>query len=333
VNALPSQGLVKRLAGHPAEAGSSGSERDASGVERAGWGRAAEGWELRRGRQPPSWEAAAARLALRRATGIAPPAATWGHRVFLVQPRHDDAGLPPTGSAGRPPLAQQHDAVLGGLRPPGRRGSRWFGDGPALRATSPPAGGSGLSRPRGPQRPGRDDRQAADTTVRVSPPRLRRGRGAPAAHGQRRSWTLRCLRRRVARALLPGGSPLAGLGLPVHRRAGVGRPPSDGAFQRWAGRRQATQRPHRLGGQPPTRVWRVDRGCEPRHPSVRRADLVDTPTLIPQSAGRLTRFLLTRPAAPPRSLGPLVSLSPSRHREAERRARSLSASSWLRVGA
>jgi hypothetical protein len=406
MNALPSQGLVKRLAGHPAEAGSSGSERDASGVERAGWGRAAEGWELRRGRQPPSTTRAAGspataaarpvadvpaalgggavvdddrdhqRAAARagaehlqpvqpvdqeaatpgpigrpprrqlagpcsraatlrdradRAIGAAPPAATWGYRVFLVQPRHDAAELPPTGSAGRPPLAQQHDSVLGGVQP----GSRppWFGDGPVLRATSHPAGGSRLSRPRGPQRPGRDDRQAADTAVRVPPPRLRRGRGAPAADGQRRSWTPRCLRRRVARALLPDGGPLARLGLPVHRRAGAGRPPNDGAFQGWTGRRQTTQRPHRLGGQPPTRAWRVDRGCEPRHPSVRRAEHVDTPTLIPPSAGRLARFLLTRPAAPPRSLGPLASLAPSRYREAERRARSSSASSWVRVSA
>jgi hypothetical protein len=534
MNALPSQGLVKRLAGHPAEAGSSGSETDAPGVERAGWGRAAEGWELRRGRPPPSWEVAAAaspaaascsrgclpviqlpsgsaaatatagtawkdprrprsvgsaaptewpppasleprpgmtvarhstdlsantrptvppstiaptttvepgttartttvrptmtvepsataqpttvppsttpaagspataaacpvadvlaalgggafvdddrnhqRAAARagvehlqpvqpvdqeaatpgpigrppgrqlagrrsraatlrdradRAIGIAPPAATWGHRVFLVQLRHDAAELPPTGSAGRPALAQQHDLVLGGVQPPGSR-PPCFGDGPVLRATSHPAGGSGLSWPRGPQRPGRDDRQAADTAVRVPPPRRRRGRGAPAADGQRRSWTPRCLRRRVARALLPGGGPLARLGLPVHRRAGAGRPPNDGAFQGRTGRRQTTQRPHRLGGQPPTRVWRVDRGCEPRHPSVRRAELVDTPTLIPPSAGRLARVLLTRPAAPPRSLGPLASLAPSRYREAERRARSSSASSWVRVGA
>jgi hypothetical protein len=270
-----------------------------------------------------------------RAIGAAPPAATWGHRVFLVQPRHDAAELPPTGSAGRPALARQDDSPLGGVQPPGSR-PPWFGDGPPLRATSHPAGGSGLSRPRGPQRPGQDDRQAADTATRI-PPRLRRGRGAPAARWQRRSWTrswtLRCLRRRVARALLPDGGPLARLGLPVHRRAGAGRPPNDGAFQGWTGRRQTTQRPYRLGGQPPIRAWRVDRRCEPRHPSVRRAELVDTPTLIPPSAGRLARFLLTRPAAPPSYLGPLASLAPSRYREAERRARSSSPSSWVRVGA
>jgi hypothetical protein len=266
-----------------------------------------------------------------RAIGIASPAATWGHRGFLVQPRHDAAELPPTGSAGRPPLARQYDSVLGGVQPPGSR-PPWFGDGPVLRATSHPAGGSGLSRPRGPQRPGRDDRQAADTAVRVRP-RLRRGRGAPAADGQRRSWTPRCLRRRVARALLPDGGPPARLRLPVRRRAGAGRPSNDGALQGWTGRRQTTQRPHRLGGQPLARAWRVDRGCEPRHPSVRRVELVDTPTLIPPPAGWLARFLLTRPAAPPRSLGPLASLAPSRYREAERRARSSSASSWVRVGA
>jgi hypothetical protein len=277
VNAMPSQGLVKRSAGHPAETSSSGPETDAPGVEGAGWGRAAERRELSRGRQPPST--------------IAPTT-----------------------------------TVESGSWPP------WCGDGPALRATSHPAGGSGLSRSRGPQRPGRDDRQVADTAVRVPPPRLQRDRGAPVAHGQRRSWTPRCLRRRVARALLPGGGPLPRLGLPVHSRAGVG-PPNDGAFQGWTGRRQTTQRPHRLGGQPPTAAWRVDRGCEPRHPAVRRAELVDTPTLFPLSAGRLAHFQLTLPAAPPRSIGPLASLSPSRHREAERPAQSSSASSWVRVGA
>jgi hypothetical protein len=115
--------------------------------------------------------------------------------------------------------------VLGGAQPPGSR-PPWFGDGPPVRAASYPAGGSGLSRPRGPQRPGRNDRQAADTAARV-PPRLRRGRGAPAADGQRRSSTPRCLRRRDARALLPDGGPLARLRLPVHRCAGAGRPPND----------------------------------------------------------------------------------------------------------